>query len=42
MSCGPTIDAIKEKLEEEGVETNFVYVHHSQTRLFQMAFPILC
>ena len=41
-AAGPTLDAIKEQLEEKGVKTNFVFVHHNPDPLFPMASPIHC
>ena len=41
-AAGPTIDALKQKLEEKGLKTNFFYVHHNPDPNSQMVFLILC
>ena len=38
-AAGPTLDAIKEQLEEKGVKTNFVFVHHNPDSTFPNGIP---
>ena len=38
-AAGPTLDAIKEQLEEKGVQTNFVFVHHNPDPTFPNGIP---
>lgn len=38
-AAGPTIDALNRKLEEKGVKTNFVYVHHEPDPSFPNGIP---
>ena len=37
--AGPTIDRLKKKLEDKGVKTNFVYVHHDPDSSFPNGIP---
>ena len=41
-AAGPTIDALKQKLEEKGLKTNFSMFIIIQTQNSQMVFLILC
>ena len=38
-AAGPTVDALKQKLEEEFVKTNFVYANHNPDSLFPNGIP---
>ena len=38
-TAGPTIDALKRKLEEKGIKTNFVYVNHDPDPSFPHGIP---
>ena len=38
-AAGPTLDAIDAKLKEEGVQTNFVFVHHNPDSTFPNGIP---
>ena len=38
-AAGPAIDAIKDKLEENGVGTNFIFVHHKPDPSFPNGIP---
>ena len=38
-AAGPTIEALNEKLRENGVQTNFVYVHHDPDPSFPNGIP---
>ena len=38
-AAGPTVDALKQKMEEESVETNFVYANHNPNSLFPNGIP---
>lgn len=38
-AAGPTIDALKKKMDEEGVKTNFIYVNHDPDSSFPNGIP---
>ena len=38
-AAGPTVDALNKKLEQCGLKTNFVYVHHEPNPLFPNGIP---
>ena len=38
-AAGPTIDALKQKLEEKKIKTNFVYLHHDPDPSFPNGIP---
>ncbi len=38
-AAGPTIDALTRKIEEHGIQTNFVYVHHNPDPSFPNGIP---
>ena len=38
-AAGPTIDALKQKMEEKSIKTNFVYLHHDPDPLFPNGIP---
>ena len=38
-AAGPTIDVLKQKMEEKGIITNFVYVHHDPDPSFPNGIP---
>ena len=38
-AAGPTLDAINKKLKDNGVETNFVFVHHNPDPSFPNGIP---
>ena len=38
-AAGPTVDALKQKMEEESVKTNFVYANHNPDSLFPNGIP---
>ncbi len=38
-AAGPTVDALKQKMEDESVETNFVYANHDPDSLFPNGIP---
>ena len=38
-AAGPVVDAIKERLKEKGIRTNFVFVHHDPDPTFPNGIP---
>lgn len=38
-AAGPTIDALKQRLEEKSIKTNFVYLHHDPDPSFPNGIP---